>query len=227
MVLARAIASAKPRAVSGPMSSAARSSGTVIACDDPAGLRLDAGGRHDVAGQEHVDVAPPRPSSGTSARSASLSSSTSERPSLPPLALRNVLAIAPPMQQLRRRGSSRFSSTPILSDTLAPPMIATNGRSTSPSSLLRNFTSRSISRPMPLSATNLRDAHRRGVGAVRGAERVVDVDVGVAGQGPREGLVVGFLAGRKAQVLEQRDRAGAQVVDDLLARRRRPARRSA
>ena len=146
--------------------------------------------------------------------SASLSSSTSERPRWPPLALRKVFAIAPPMRSWLTR-PSRFSSTPILSETLAPPMIAMKGRSTSPSSLPRNFTSRSMSRPMPLSATNLVMPDRRRVRAVGGAEGVVDVDVGVAGEAAREGLVVGLLGRREAQVLEQGDAAVAQIGDDL------------
>ena len=59
--------------------------------------------------------------------------------------------------------------------------------------------------------------HARGrrVGAVRGAERVVDVDVAVRRERARELLVVGLLAGMEAQVLEHRDLAVAQVADDL------------
>ena len=68
---------------------------------------------------------------------------------------------------------------------------------------------------MPLSATNFAIPDGRRVRAVGGPERVVDVDVGVAGERAREALVVGLLAGREAQVLEQRHRAGVQIVHDL------------
>ena len=44
-----------------------------------------------------------------------------------PRALRNVLAMPPPMSSRSTR-SIRFSSTPSLEETLAPPTIATNGR---------------------------------------------------------------------------------------------------
>ena len=59
--------------------------------------------------------------------------------------------------------------------------------------------------------------HRLGgsVGAVGAAERVVDVDVGVARQRLRELAVVGFFLGMEAQVLEQRDVAPVGIDDDL------------
>ena len=59
--------------------------------------------------------------------------------------------------------------------------------------------------------------HPRGrrVRAVRGAERVVDVDVAVRRERARERLVVRFFARVEAQVLEHRDLAVAQIGDDL------------
>ena len=56
----------------------------------------------------------------------------------------------------------------------------------------------------------LRHADDRGVRAVRGAERVVDVDVGESGEGLRERRVVGLLAGVEAEVLEQQHFAGRE-----------------
>ena len=80
----------------------------------------------------------------------------------------------------------------------------------------------------------VRDALGRGVRAVRGAERVVHVDVGELRQRGREGRVVGGLARVEAHVLEQQDVAVAQLGDrvlghlaDAVARTRRRARRAA
>ncbi len=56
---------------------------------------------------------------------------------------------------------------------------------------------------------------RRGVGAVGRAERVVDVDIGVGGQGAGEAVLVGLLARVEAQVLEQRDLPVAQIGHHL------------
>ena len=64
----------------------------------------------------------------SSRAASSLSSSTSDLPTGMPRALKNVYAIAPPMSS-RSTLPSRFSITSILSDTFAPPRIATNGRS--------------------------------------------------------------------------------------------------
>ena len=62
----------------------------------------------------------------------------------------------------------------------------------------------------------VRDALGRGVRAVRGAEGVVDVDVGELREGGREGRVVGRLAGVEAQVLEQQHVAVAQFGHGVL-----------
>ena len=74
-------------------------------------------------------------------------------------------------------------------------------------------TSRSSSRPAA-HRQQVRDALGAGVRAVRGAERVVDVDVGERGERARELGVVGCLARLEAHVLQQQD----------LARRRAPRR---
>ena len=70
---------------------------------------------------------------------------------------------------------SMFSMTSILSDTFAPPRIATNGRSGDSSAWPRYCSSCSISRPAAGRSTMMRDAFDRRVRAMRGAERVVDV----------------------------------------------------
>jgi hypothetical protein len=51
------------------------------------------------------------------------------------------------------------------------------------------------------------DAFGGGVGAVGGAEGVVDVDLGEAGKLFGEGGVVGFFFGVEAEVFEQKDLA--------------------
>ena len=54
--------------------------------------------------------------------------------------------MAPPMSSVSAL-SSRLSMTSILSETLAPPMMATKGRSASVRTLPRKLSSFSISRP--------------------------------------------------------------------------------
>jgi len=49
-----------------------------------------------------------------------------------------------------------------------------------------------------------------------GCEGIVDVDVGVAGEGSGKGLVVGLFTGSEAQVLQHGYAAVAQVGHDLL-----------
>ena len=68
----------------------------------------------------------------------------------------------------------------------------------------------------------LRDAVRRRLGAVRGAERVVDVDVAEPRHLPRERVVVLLLARVEAAVLEQHH--GARLRARHATRRRRPSR---
>ena len=80
----------------------------------------------------------------------------------------------------------------------------------------------------------LRDALGRGVGAVRAAERVVDVDVRQRRELLGEGGIVLLLGGVEAQVLEQEDAAGLRAPPrpsrrpgPRSRRRTRPARRGA
>ncbi|MNL47216.1 hypothetical protein D3C87_1699890 [compost metagenome] len=57
-----------------------------------------------------------------------MSISTSDRPTSRPWALRKVKIIPPPMTRVSTL-PIRLSSTPILLETLDPPMMATKGRS--------------------------------------------------------------------------------------------------
>ena len=118
-----------------------------------------------------------------------------------------VLARAAPRPSCRRSGRGRrarrgCSSTPILSvDLGAARRRATNGRSTSPSSRPSCSSSRSQQQP-GVGGQQVRDALRRGVRAVRRAERVVDVEVAAVGELARELRVVLRLARVEAGVLE-------------------------
>ena len=72
------------------------------------------------------------------------------------------------------------------------------------------------------------DAFSGGVGAMRGAEGVVDVDLGQRGQRLGEGRIVGFFFGVVAQVFEQQHLAGFKLASHFAGyfadavRRRRP-----
>ena len=83
----------------------------------------------------------------------------------------------PPTIRTSSRGR-RFSRVSILPSILAPPRIAANGRSGSPSRRESASTSRTMQAPGGAPRQVRHDADDRGVGAVRGAEGVVDVGVG-------------------------------------------------
>ena len=76
----------------------------------------------------------------------------------------------------------RFWITSSLSDTFAPPRIATNGRSGCSSTVPEVLDLRRHQQPRGRLLDVLDDAFGRGVRAVRRAERVVDVDVGERGE---------------------------------------------
>ena len=123
---------------------------------------------------------------------------------------------------------SMFSMTSILSDTFAPPRIATNGRSGDSSACPRYCSSCSISRPAAARWQVVRDALDRRVRAVRRAERVVHVAIGQRRERLRERRVVLLLFGVEAQVLEQRHARApgrATCCDRASRRRRRRSRR--
>ncbi len=62
----------------------------------------------------------------------------------------------------------------------------------------------------------VRDALGGGVGAVSGAERIVDVDIGEPRQGLGEGRIVCLLGGMEPQVLEEDDIAVGHARDQRL-----------
>src|ERR1019366_2712535 len=95
----------------------------------------------------------PRLASSSLARSI-LSSSTSDLPVGRPWARRKVYAMAPPINR-RSTTLPRFWMTSILSDTLAPPRIATHGRGGLVVAIPRYFSSCSMSSPAAACATYL------------------------------------------------------------------------
>ena len=123
------------------------------------------------------------------------SSSHSEAPTSCPCAAKNGKHIAPPIST-RSAISRKRSSTPILSVTFAPPTIATSGRPGRPGCRVSVSTSRCSSRPAALGSSSA-IAVGRGVRAVRGAERVVDVDVAERRERLRQLGVVLVSPGKK------------------------------
>ena len=100
-------------------------------------------GDDDVDRQDDPDAVASRPSARIRRASSTRSGSARLLPTALPWASRNVLAIPPPRTS-RSTLVSRLSMTLILSETLAPPRIAANGRS----GASRSFESISISRSM-------------------------------------------------------------------------------
>ena len=178
-------------------------------------------------GQQQLAAAPRR---ARACAGSMPSSSHSESPTSWPCAEKNGKHIAPPMRTVSAR-SRNASRTPILSVTFAPPTIATSGRFGSSRIPVSVSTSRCSSSPAAL-GSRLRDADGRGVRAVRGAERVVDVDVGEARRSAWRAR--GRSSSRPARSgrsrASRRRRRGTSVeVDSARARRRlrRAARRAA
>src|SRR2546425_9354037 len=145
-VRARAISAEKASVVAGPMSTPSSSGGKSSA--ETMVVRAPASGRSAATWSTGRSMRTPLAAARASASRAtpSLSSSTRERPTGFPWARRKVYAIAPPIQKLWTR-PRRFSITPILSETLAPPSTATNGFSGAWRSFERNSTSRSRRKP--------------------------------------------------------------------------------
>ena len=88
-----------------------------------------------------------------------------------------------------------------MSSTLAPPETSTNGRSTSPSSL-PELLQLALEQQARVGRQQLGDADCRGVRAMNRAEGVLDEQLVVVCQPPRELGVVGRLARVEARVLE-------------------------
>ena len=126
--------------------------------------------------------------------------------------------MAPPMSRASTL-SSRAVMTSILSETLAPPMMATKGRFGVGDGLAEVvelfFHQQARGALAALLLDEVRDAFGRGVGAVRGAEGVVDVDVAELSELFGEGGVVGLFGGVEAEVFEQQRLAGLEVAGHL------------
>ena len=105
--------------------------------------------------------------------------------------------------------------TSILSDTFAPPRIATNGRSGDSSAWPRYRSSFSIKSPAAALGKWRVIAFDRGMGAVGGAERVVHVLVGERGERGRKPRLVLLLLRVEPEVLEQHHTAAARRVDAI------------
>jgi hypothetical protein len=119
------------------------------------------------------------------------SGSNSESPIGLPCAAKNVKHIAPPITS-ESTTSSSASTTPSLSEILAPPSTATNGRFglvAQPEQHLDLLREEQAHRRRQ----RLRRTDDRGVGSVRRAERVVDVEVDAVDQRRGEGGVVALL----------------------------------
>ncbi len=134
------------------------------------------------------------------------SGSRSDLPMPRPRATTKWFAIPPPTRSVSAR-STRASRAAIFPRILAPPRIPTKGRSMSSTTFPSAFSSFSMRRPTPRASGGEVDGHagRRGVGAVRRAEGVVDVDLGEGGEALGEGGVVPLLARVEAGVLEDED----------------------
>ena len=145
------------------------------------------------------------------------SASTSDVPTPTPWASRNVLAIPPTSTTVSAR-VARDCSVSSLPEILAPPTTATNGRSGLSRTFVSAAISRAISGPAARSGKCAATPGRGGVGAVGGAERVVDVDVGERRQLRAERRVVLLLAGLEPQVLQQQHIAGLCLRHRLLRR---------
>ena len=96
--------------------------------------------------------------------------------------------------------------TPILSETFAPPRIATDGRAGFSVTFAQCLELTHHQEPGRALRYKSGHADGRGMGAMRGAEGVVDVDVLAAREFVGEVAIVGLFLGMKAQVFEQ-DRA--------------------
>ncbi len=109
--------------------------------------------------------------------------------------------------------------TPILSLTFAPPRMATNGRSGFCNALpeiLQFFLHKQPGRGL---LHKFGDAHRGGMGAVRRAERVIDVVLGELGELLGKTFVIRLFFRVEAQVFEQERLSLFQFEGDFLGLR--------
>ena len=104
-----------------------------------------------------------------------------------------------------------------LVDTLAPPTMAATGRSGSSSALSKRLEFR-LHGAAGIGGQHVAEAFGRGMGAVRGREGVVDIDIAELGQRADEVGIVLFLARVEAGVLQQRMSPGFMAATALLGR---------
>ena len=195
------------------MSSAARSSGHHHRLDHAPRVRLDAGGGHHVPRQQHVDVG----------LLGLLEEGTGQRQLVLFHQRAAQLAALRLEEGVGHRAADQHLIDPIEQVVehadLVGDLGAADDRHERPLDVAQQLAEELHlalhQEAHPLGGDELGDAGRGGVRAVRGAEGVVDVDVGVAGELPRERLVVGLFGRGEAQVLQQRHGAGAQIVDHL------------
>ena len=193
-------------AVRGPTSSPIQPSGTSTPSSSLRSGRRRSVAEHEVAGQLEPAAAAAAASSARRAGSTP-SASQSEAPTAWPCAAKNGKHIAPPIR-IASATSRKRSITPILSVTFAPPTIATSGSAGSPGCPFSVVDLALEQPPCGRLRDVVGDALGRGVRAVRGAERVVDVDVGELAPAGRELGVVLRLPRLVADVLEQQHLAG-------------------
>ena len=160
-----------------------------------------------------------RARSSTRPASSTPSSSTSESPVAIPSARKKLKHIAPPIR-ISSAVSRKRSMTPILSLTLAPPRITTKG-GVGIVADGRQLDDLALEQQAGVGRQQVRHPLGRRVGAVRGAEGVVDVELGELGELGRELGVVLLLAGLEAAVLEHEHVARRRAPRRRCARRRR------
>ncbi len=131
-----------------------------------------------------------------------------------PWASRNVLAIPPPRIEHVDLGQEVVDDLDLVGDLGA----AEDGRERPLGCLeqLREHLDLALHQQPGVGRQELGDADGRGVRAMGRAEGVVDVDVGVRGQGGRERRIVLLLLDVEAQVLEQEHLAGPEPLDRVL-----------
>ncbi len=148
-VFAFTISCAKSSRVSGPMSSPCQSSGISLVFTTSVLASLLKSSAISVSTGSRSFTFFSFAFSSRLFASSILSSSSRDLPILPPIAFVKVYAMPPPMSSTSTL-LSRFSITPILSDTFAPPSIATKGRSGFSTASPKNLSSFSIRKPETL-----------------------------------------------------------------------------
>src|SRR5919198_750455 len=145
-VLASAMVRANSSTVRGPMSRPLRSRGMASAGTVCPFTSSEGSGATTTSSGSWIST-PSASAVATARRTSSYrSGSTRDLPTSPPAAARNENAMAPPTNRASTLGTSEFTA-PSLSDTLAPPRMATRGSAAPSRSLESTSTSFCMSRP--------------------------------------------------------------------------------